>query len=65
MARQQFSLRCSSQSCPNGFLAGFQLPTAKISAPGSAERRSCNCAVGGAGPLLHELSVAGSHTGLG
>lgn len=33
--------------------------------PRAAEKRSCDCAVGGAGPLLHELSVAGSHADLG
>lgn len=29
--------------------------------PRAAEQHSCDCAVGGAGPLLHEIPVAGSH----
>lgn len=29
--------------------------------PRAAEKHSCDCAVGGAGPLLHEIPVAGSH----
>lgn len=62
MARKWFSLGCPSGSCPIRVLAGFQLLYGSDHGPRAAEKHSCDCAVGGAGPLLHELCVAGSHT---